>query len=114
MRVKVYKNLHKDCYSVVNLATGRVCDHSHAVVLYNAEFRVSEKGRQRVLRTKQKNVHAYVVGVLASMRGKVFPDYKPKIAYYNPYKTKTFVNKRSKKPILKAKVVALTNKIYYW
>ena len=63
MKVKVYYNLHKKCYSIVSLEKenyGRVIKHENYVPLTNAQFKVSEKGRQRVLREQKKNVHAYV------------------------------------------------------
>ena len=65
MKVKVYYNLHKNCYSIVSLEKenyGKVIKHENCVPLFDAQFKVSEKGRQRVLREQKKNVHAYVVG----------------------------------------------------
>jgi len=65
MRVFVYRNLHKDCYSVRALqgpSKGRVIARVKWVVIQNPEFVVSEKGRQRVLHRKQKNVHAGIRG----------------------------------------------------
>jgi len=61
-RVKVYYNLQKDCLSVVDTSTGKLYCHSHRVELKDARFHVNENGRQRVVREKRKNVHAYVVG----------------------------------------------------
>jgi hypothetical protein len=61
-RVKVYFNLHLDCLSVIDAETGLLYCHAHRVELHDAKFRVQEAGRQRVLREKRKNVHAYVVG----------------------------------------------------
>jgi hypothetical protein len=43
---------------------GRVVLHASSVVLSHASFKVSEAGRQRVLKDKQKNVHAGAVGFL--------------------------------------------------
>jgi hypothetical protein len=61
-RVKVYFNLQKDCLSVVDTSTGRLYCHSYRVELKDARFHVNENGRQRVVREKRKNVHAYVIG----------------------------------------------------
>lgn len=61
-RVKVYFNLQKNCLSVVDASTGRLYCHSHRVELKDARFHVNENGRQRVVREKRKNVHAYVIG----------------------------------------------------
>lgn len=61
-RVKVYYNLQKDCLSIVDTSTGKLYCHSHRVELKDARFHVNENGRQRVVREKRKNVHAYVIG----------------------------------------------------
>lgn len=62
MRVKVYKNLHKKCYSISH--DGKVIGHSNSFSLYDCVFRVQKAGRQKVLEKQQKNVHAYVQGDL--------------------------------------------------
>ena len=131
MKVKVYYNLHKKCYSIVSLEKenyGRVIKHENCVPLFDAQFKVSEKGRQRVLREQKKNVHAYVVGtwlghlndeITFASRVLSFPI---KLATYNPYKYSSFVDAHSKKPLAKAKQVLLskrhfvgrqTSQIYY-
>jgi hypothetical protein len=56
----VYRNLHRKCWSV--RLRGKVVAHENAVWIMEAQFKVSEPGRQRVLREKRKNVHAYVSG----------------------------------------------------
>ena len=72
LRVFVYFNLHRKCWSIKALegaARGRVVAHATSVRLDCVEFRVSEAGRQRVIREQRKNVHAGAVGVLASFGG---------------------------------------------
>ncbi len=69
MKVKIYRNLHKNIFSVVDQATGRVAFYATSFLLADAQFRVQEGGRQRVLREKTKNVHAYVLGTLLGFRG---------------------------------------------
>ena len=122
MKVKVYYNLHKKCYSIVSLekeSYGRVIKHSNCVPLFDAQFKVSEKGRQRVLRKKQKNVHAYVVGTwLGHLNDEITISGTPiKSATYNPYKYRSFVDATSEKPLAKAKQVLLSTQngtqIYY-
>ncbi len=61
-RVKVYYNLQKDCLSVIDAETGLLYCHAHRVELHNAKFRVQLAGRNRVVKEKRKNVHAYIVG----------------------------------------------------
>ena len=112
MKAFVYYNLHKHRLSVKALSgsqKGRVVAHAVRVVLHDCEFRVSEAGRQRVIREKRKNVHAGVVGTLKLMEGhktnagrdsdQYIPDAYP-IEYwpavmdykigYNPYITRAF------------------------
>lgn len=67
MRVFIYWNLHKKCWSIKALSgenKGRVTGHALAFEVENAVFKVSEAGRQRVLREQRKNVHAGIVGDL--------------------------------------------------
>ncbi len=63
-KVRVYWNLHKKCWSIQDAKTRRVVDHQPQVLLSNCSFTVSEAGRQRVIATGHKNVHAFVVGTL--------------------------------------------------
>lgn len=72
MRVDVYFNLHKKKLSikaredfqvgVTLVKTGRVFHHRKGIVLKDVSFVVSKAGRERVLREKKKNVHAYIRG----------------------------------------------------
>lgn len=67
MRVFVYYNLHRKMWSVRAMdgpSKGRVIAHKHTVLLRDAVPKVSEAGRQRVLKEKRKNVHAGIVGTM--------------------------------------------------
>ena len=105
MKVKIYRNLHKKTFSVVDQATGRVAFYATNFLLADARFRVQKAGRQRVLREGRKNVHAYVVGTLLGFRGEDregFPVWIPhrglsfrrgfKEVSYNPYKAGDFMS----------------------
>jgi hypothetical protein len=106
-KVAVYFNLHKKVFSIKALNgpfKGRVIGHSDYVELENCTFKVSEAGRQRVLREKRKNVHAYVVGDLVGI------DEQPicgEAATYNPYKFSTFVRSFNEEPLHKANTVQM-------
>jgi len=96
MKVYVYRNLHKDCWSVKALEgnnKGRVVYHAQTVTLSNCTFKVSKAGRERVLRDKRKNVHAGVAGEL--IRVNIPLSYMPQMTAvtYNPYKYESFVRK---------------------
>lgn len=58
----IYWNLHKRCFSVKY--QGRVIAHANRIVVLRAKFRVQEAGRQKVLATGRKNVHAGIVANL--------------------------------------------------
>ena len=106
MKVFVYWNLHKKCFSVKCLEKshmffGKVFLHANRVRLSDVQFKVSAAGRARVLREKRKNVHAGVVGMLKTvcMSHENNESYSLDSAYgrlhrvtYNPYKYSTFVD----------------------
>ena len=114
MRVFVYYNLHKKVFSVRALAgehRGRVVAHCTSIVLDDVEFRVSEAGRSRVLRTKQKNVHAGVAGtwrVDASWDDTYTEDLVA--ITYNPYIYTSFVLKDSESPVFNSKMAVLKDR----
>lgn len=107
MKVFVYFNLHKHCFSVKALEgerKGKVVAHLDAVNLKDVTFKVSKAGRERVLREKRKNVHAGVVGSFVSWMET--PDLG-KLVRYNPYHTETFVDIVGK-PVHNAKFARLS------
>ena len=84
--VYVYRNLHKQCLSVRQ--DGIVKCHAENVVLMDCEFKVNEKGRDRVREDKQKNVHAGIKGfVVDARRSLELLDFGWESVYYNPYTT---------------------------
>jgi hypothetical protein len=109
-RVKVYFNLHNHLFSIVALEgvhKGKVVCHTEGLTLSNVTFKVNEAGRQRVLREKRKNVHAFVIGK--------FEGFSDKLANgipitYNPYKYASFVILNNKQPITSCERVSMHNK----
>lgn len=90
MRVFVYRNLHKKCLSVRDIKSRRVIAHVDSIALEDVRFKVSEKGRNRVLLDKVKNVHAGVEGFwVAGEVPKDLGGYRK--AVYDPYKYTSFV-----------------------
>lgn len=59
---QVYRNLHNGKLSIRNKKTKRVAGWCSYVLLSEVTFNVSETGRQKVLKDKQKNVHATIDG----------------------------------------------------
>lgn len=105
MIVQVYRNLHKNCWSIRDKKTRRVIDYRSTISLNSAKFKVSEAGRQRVIKELRKNVHAIIEGKISrtSHRNKI----KTQIIY-NPYKFKTFVTAKNNNPVYNANVVYMT------
>jgi hypothetical protein len=101
MKVKVYFNLHKKCFSIQH--KGIVIGHSDFVALKNVEFKVSQAGRERVLRESKKNVHAYVIGELLE----VGVDSGVEVTY-NPYKYNSFVTKIGESVVMESEFAVLT------
>lgn len=91
MKVFVYFNLHKKLWSVKALEgpeKGRVVCRSGYVTLRDVQPRVSQAGRERVLREKRKNVHAGLVGEWDfSSCHELLPETE---ITYNPYKSGNF------------------------
>ena len=62
--VKVYRNLNRKGVWFSVCQDGRVVGHAQGLMLGDAKFHVNEAGRQRVIATGRKNVHAWVWGTL--------------------------------------------------
>jgi hypothetical protein len=104
-QIRVYRNLNKKTFSYQKKTKKgwRVAGWSDEILIQNATFRVSQAGRARVIREKRKNVHAYIIGDPIYVRGltkktPILKNFKTKL-YYNPYKTKTFMNTKNNKSI---------------
>lgn len=106
MRVFAYRNLHRKgvVWSLKDCTTNLVIDRTSVVFLADVELKVSEAGRQRVLRTQQKNVHA---GVKGTRLDKLPEGIEWRSVTYNPYSYSTFVDLNGE-PILSARFAKLT------
>lgn len=100
--VFIYRNLHKNCWSIRDVKSRLVIGHATSLTLKECTFKVSETGRKRVVREGRKNVHAGVQGLLISVGDDLFEAGKPAIKY-NPYKNKSFMCLN--KPLLKAEEI---------
>jgi hypothetical protein len=102
MQVQCYWNLHRKCWSVRDAKTRKVIAHKDKLWLEDVTFKVSEAGRQRVLRERKKNVHAFACGTYVPE----FDNYEPFGCYakarYNPYKADCFVNSYTEEKVSKA------------
>lgn len=128
MKFFVYCNIKKRTLSVKALEgefKGLVVAGVEQILIGDAQLKVSEAGRQRVLKSQRKNVHAGVVGQVkalwgASVRedldpetfaalvpGLPWPQFRGTPLTYNPYKTRTFVRKADGRPVVGARLVKL-------
>lgn len=114
MRVEVYRNLHKQCWSVRALEgkhKGRVILHTHTLALKDAKFVVQKAGREKVLHQKRKNVHAFIRGTVHSKVWNIGNSMKQ--VSYNPYKADYFYTLPHCGPIYASDYVELTeNKVF--
>lgn len=93
MRVQVYKNLHKKCYSVRDKKTMKVIMHVNYITLNGCKLVVQKGGRAKVLREKRKNVHAYIEGDWTPNMNISNTEDMEEI-YYNPYKVADWTDRR--------------------
>jgi hypothetical protein len=108
-QVRIYYNFHKKLYSVQEKVDGcwKVVEHTNNINLINVTFKVSEAGRQRVIKEKRKNVHAAMIGERFPFIPKSFV-YRDEVSY-NPYKSPYFMVKSEDKPLDKAKYVQIVD-----
>lgn len=102
MKVRVYRNLNKKCLSVQARVDGRwkVIRHVDSITLLEPCFTVSTAGRERVLREKRKNVHAFVVGIYHEWAQGLKAHDDARRVSYNPYRGNTFYTTDDSLPIL--------------
>lgn len=104
--VRVFKNFKHGCYSIMQ--RGVIKASARVVRLSDVEFRVRENGRQRMIREKRKNVHAFAVGRLVDY---VHPSDSRDIAppdgrglFYDPYRFGSFVDSETEAPVTAVRV----------
>ena len=103
--VQVYKNLHKNQWSIKQGSL--VIAHADNLIMRQCKFKVNETGRQKVLKTQSKNVHAVIEGFICDK----IPDdtyssdddcHYYRCVSYNPYKFSFFYDKNDYSPIYMA------------
>jgi hypothetical protein len=101
MKVRVYRNLNKPAFfSIVALSgefKNKVIAYSRAVLLENCQYRVSAASRNRVLKERRRNVHAYCDGILCDASN-VLQTLDGEHVTYNPYYAGHFFNRQTKQP----------------
>lgn len=105
-RVKVYWNIRKKCFSVQH--KGKVVAHLQTVFLKDVVFHVNVSGREKVLRDKAKNVHAYAIGVFTTPEdcASLMDGSNPVWISYNPYRFPWFYVKATQERVDKVSVLS--------
>lgn len=129
MKAFIYRNLRyrdRHVYSVKDTKSGKVVAHIEDLILSRVVFKVSESGRQRVLRERKKYVHAGVVGtpydVPETFKNSASwdPSYYNRLGRYlevtyNPYNGPKFILKETGDAIESSPWVIIKGKaIYAW
>ena len=105
--VRVYKNLNKGCWSIQQ--NGLVKAYSDEINLFNCKFLVNQSNRHRVIKTKRKNVHAFVIGYIWNT-----PIDLIKQVSYNPYVNWYFYDVNDLVSVHKANFVrGVDGKLFY-
>jgi hypothetical protein len=104
----VYRNLKfkgKPVYSVKDTTLGKVVEHVESITLEGVTFKVGQGGRARVLRERQKNVHAGAQGIRTDKKvtGELI-----RISY-DPYRWDSFMRLDTMKPIKSAEYVVINS-----
>ncbi len=120
MRINTYKNRHIDYSKPVDFyrclnrkgfvfslrQNGLVIGHTDKIVLKDCTMVINKSGKDRCLKTKTRNVHAFVTGLIGN-----FEDIKNIFTFnlnYNPFETNGFYC--SQGPINKCNVLYLQDK----
>lgn len=107
--VRVFRNWKRGCYNIMQ--GGKVVACARQVRLGDVEFRVREPGRQRMLRLRRRNVHAYAIGLLLDHvhpdEGRALDALAGRRVFYDPYRFSSFVDGESHLPVRHARLVQL-------
>ena len=122
-KVEVYRNLHKDCFSVRK--RGKVIGYIYddglhfrdtEMHLTDVKFVVQPGGRARVLRELKKNVHAVIRGIVTPFGGlqrEVLRRKCRKRLTYNPYNMDSFQDEDGN-AVYDAKNVIISKGVVYF
>lgn len=101
---RIYRNLRNKCWSIQAKVNGRwkVVKRAKQLAGQDCFFKISEAGRQRVIRDGRKNVHAWIECREVMISSVFGVDSWPRICY-DPYNDETF--KCNGRPIQQASLV---------
>jgi hypothetical protein len=108
--VHIYRNLHNHKISVQGRVgnSWKVIGHVENCILSEVSFIVQESGRKRVLRDRQKNVHAWAKGnLIAEIDATIIT---PVSLMYDPYQHQGFVERKTENLIASCRYLAVRNR----
>lgn len=111
--IRVYRNLNNGRMSLQAKEgkSWKVVGHVENCVLSSVKFKVQESGRQRVLRDRRKNVHAWGEGILLGEFDRSIAT--PIDLSYDPYHDETFKQRGTENPITACEYLAVRcNRVY--
>lgn len=104
-RVAVYRNLNRPGFFSIKALEGqnkgRVIGYAPSVEIERVTFKVSEASRQRVLRERCRNVHAWAIGSLVAW-GEIRDVAGMRPVTYQPYVKECFFRRDTGAPIVTA------------
>ena len=111
--VQIYRNLNKPetTYSIRDKKTGLVLGHATNILLSNCIYVVNQVGRQRVIETRKKQIHAWIegnFGVIHAGDDDLFS--QGHVVKYDPYMDESFIYKENGEPINSSGVVYTNEK----
>ena len=107
-KVQMYRNLHKDTFSIRDAKTKRVIAYGNHVKLSNVRMNVQKSGREKVRREKRKHIHAFITGIYEG-NDQIDINKSWELIYYNPYTTETFIKIATGEPTFNANRAYLSN-----
>ena len=97
-KIEIYRNLRNSINSNKKFSVrqgGLVIGYTNNILLAECEFVINKAGQKRARKTKQRNVHAFIRGFVATLKGtkatkEEWESFSASI-HYNPFKDDYFV-----------------------
>lgn len=102
--VRVYRCLNRKGTIFSVQQEGKVIGHTSNLSLEDVEFKINQSGKRKTISTKQRNVHAFVCGMVSETKG--IPSRK---ISYNPFLENGFYFIDNKKEVESVEKVCFNN-----
>ena len=81
-RVRVYRNLTRKTFSILDCATQKIIYYSDFVTLKNVSFKILPSGLKRAIASQQRTVHAFAEGIIVSLQKEEIPEGSKEVSYH--------------------------------